>query len=100
MHTSSLTDSISFITAVTSLSIPTLIHAPGSVISYSGLIPGIVVSVVVCISIVTVVIIVAIVVAKRHNRKTLNQYQTTAGIALSNQVYGELYNFNRGFYVI
>ena len=99
IHMSSL---ISFITAATSLSTPTLIHVsdPGPVISYSGLISGIVVPVVVCISIVTVVIIVVFIVAKRHNRKTLNQYQTSAGMALSNQVYGELCNFNRGFYVI
>ena len=51
-------------------------------------------SIVVCVSIVTAAIIIAIVVAKRHNRKALNHYQTSAGtgIALSNQVYGKLHS--------
>ena len=48
-------------------------------------------SIVMCVSIVMVIIIITIVVAKRHNRKILNHYQTSAGIALSsNQAYGEL----------
>ena len=51
-------------------------------------------SIVVCVSIVIVVIIIAIVVAKRHNRKILNHYQTSAGtgIGFSNHVYGELHS--------
>ena len=98
-HSNTLLTSISwFITAAPSLSTPTLIHVPDPVIYYStsGLISGVIVSIIVCASIVTAVIIIAIVVAKRHNRsrKALNHCQTSAGtgIALSNQVYGELHS--------
>ena len=76
----------SFSTLVVTSSTPT--PTSGALIHNGKLISGIVVFIIVCISAVTVVICIAIAISKRH-RKALNQI--SSGIALSNQVYGELH---------
>ena len=73
------------------MSTPIIGSMTSSMIYHIGLISGLVtVSFIVYIFTVTVTIIIALVIAKRH-RKTLNFDQTNSGIALSNQVYGELH---------
>ena len=76
--------------STTILSTPTVVNVPSSMIYHISLISGVVAaSIVVCISTVIVTIIISILITKQR-RKTLNFDQTSSGIALSNQVYGEL----------
>jgi hypothetical protein len=76
---------------VPSSTTPTIVNVPGSVVYPIGLISGIVViSIVVCISTVAVTITITVVLAKRHRKiVTLAHDQTSSGIVLSNQLYGE-----------
>jgi hypothetical protein len=69
------------------------VRIPSSTTSNIGLISGVVIaSIVVCISTVAVTIIIAVVLAKRHRKiVTLAHDQTSSGIVLSNQIYGELH---------
>ena len=88
MHLSSTTTNII-------LSTPTVANVPGSLIHHIGLISGVVAaSVIVCISTVIVTAVVAISIAKQRKKvATLTHDQTSSGIALSNQVYGELLQY-------
>ena len=72
---------------------PTMVTVPGSPVYPIGLISGVVAAlIVVCISTIAVSIVIAVVVAKQRRKiVTLARDQTSSGIVLSNQIYGELH---------
>ena len=78
---------------VPSSTTPTMVNVPGSLVYPIALISGVVAAlIVVCISTIAVSIVIAVVVAKQRRKiVTLARDQTSSGIVLSNQIYGELH---------